>query len=261
MKLKDRVVVVTGAASGIARALCPMLGREGARLILIDRNTAGLNSLSRKLNDTGVSAAAATADVRDRGELQRTIGTLAADFGPVDLLIASAGITGVTLVDDMQVEQLEAITEVNFLGVVYAIDAVLPQMLDRRRGHIVGISSLAGSRGMPFSAAYSASKAALSRYLESLRPFLRKKGIAVTTVCPGFVRTPLMENAPLKPPMGMLEPRQAAACVLHAILRRKRYYSFPWGISLGIRLLKWLPAGVYDRTMRRAAERIPDLTY
>jgi 3-oxoacyl-[acyl-carrier protein] reductase len=258
---KDSVAVVTGAASGIGRALCPLLGRQGSRLILIDRDAAGLESLQAELAQSNILGKTATIDVCQRESLKNSIRSLSAELGPVDLLVACAGITGVTLVDDMDVDKLEALMRVNFLGVVYAIDAVLDDMLKRRRGQIVGVSSLAGCRGMPFSAGYSASKTALLRYLESLRPALAKRGVAVTTVCPGFVRTPLMENAPLKPPMKMLEPEIAARYVLKAILRRRRFYSFPWGVGMGVRVLEWLPAGVYDWTMRRAAAKIPDLKY
>ena len=261
MKLNDRVAVVTGAASGIGRALCPVLGGRGARLILIDRNREGLESLAAELADDGVVCRAATADVARRDDVCGAIRLLAAELGPVDLLVACAGITGVTLVDDLAVEELEAIARVNYLGTAYAIDAVLPEMIKRRRGQIVGISSLAGCRGMPFAAAYSASKAAVATYLESLRPALRRRGIVVTTVCPGFVRTPLMENVSLKPPVRMLQPEVAAGYVLRAILRRSRFYCFPWGIGLGVRLLQRLPAAVYDWTMGRTAQRIPDLTY
>lgn len=261
MTMPGAVAVVTGAASGIGRALCPLLGREGARLVLIDRDGAGLESLAAELAKEGIAAASATVDVRERVTLRDAVRRLAAPWGPVDLLVACAGITGVTLVDDLTVDRLEAIARINFLGLVYAIDAVLPEMVQRRQGQIVGVSSLAGCRGMPFSAGYSASKAAVSRYLESLRPALRKRGIAVTTVCPGFVRTPLMENAALKPPIRMMEPAVAARYVLKAIVGRRRYYCFPWGIGFGVRLLQWLPARLYDWTMSRAAAKIPDLTY
>jgi len=261
VRLSDCVAVVTGAASGIGRALCPLLGRRGARLVLIDRDSAGLDSLAAELAAANIRSATVTVDVRQRAALGQAIRSAAADLGPVDLLVACAGITGVTLVDDLDVEQIETLVRVNLLGVAYAIDAVLPEMLQRQQGHIVGVSSLAGCRGMPFSAGYSASKAALSRYLESLRPALRKRGIAVTTVCPGFVRTPLMEHAPLKPPMRMLEPQEAARYVLKAIVRRKRFYSFPWRIALGVGVLQWLPARWYDWTMSRAARKVPGLKY
>jgi short-subunit dehydrogenase len=253
--------VVTGAASGIGRALCPLLGREGARLVLIDRNAEGLGSLSAELTAAGIPNTTAVVDVTDRDALRAAIGAATARFGPVDLLVACAGITGVTLVDGLAADEVERLMRVNFLGVVYAIDAVLPGMIARRRGQIVGISSLAGCRGMPFSAAYSASKAALSRYLEGLRPSLRGRGISVTTVCPGFVRTPLMENAPLQPPLRMMEPEAAARYVLRAIVRRWRFYCFPWTMAMAVRVLTWLPAQVYDWSMARAARKVPNLSY
>jgi len=177
------------------------------------------------------------------------------------VLVASAGITGVTLVDDLNVDLAEAIARINFLGVVYAIDAVLPGMLERGRGRIAVVSILAGCRGMPFSAAYSASKAAVSKYAESMRPALRRRGIYMTTLYPGFVRTPLMENAEVKPPVPMLEPDRAAQYILYAIRRRKRTYGFPWSTNLVVRCLRWLPPVVYDWMMARGAAKIPDVVY
>jgi short-subunit dehydrogenase len=261
MRLKDRVAVVTGAASGIARALCPLLGREGARLGLLDRNTEGLASLAAELRADGVSCATATVDVRDREAVRSAVGSVADALGPVDLLVACAGITGTTLVDELAVEKTEAILQVNLLGVAYAIDAVLPGMLARGCGQIVALASLAGCRGMPFSAAYSASKAALAAYLESLRPALRRRGVLVTTVFPGFVRTPLMQSAKVQPPVPLMEPEAAARYVLRAILRRRRVYSFPLSTSLIVRFLCALPAGLYDWMMSRGAARIPNLRY
>ena len=109
MKLADRVAAVTGAASGIGRALCPVLGREGARLILIDRDQYGLESLAEELTAAGICNTPATVDVTCRDELRQAIRSAASELGPVDLLVACAGITGVTLLDDLQVDQLEAI--------------------------------------------------------------------------------------------------------------------------------------------------------
>jgi short-subunit dehydrogenase len=156
---------------------------------------------------------------------------------------------------------METILRVNVLGVVYALEAVLPDMLSRQSGQIVALSSLAGCRGMPFSAAYSASKAALMTYLESLRPPLRRRGIAVTTVLPGFVRTPLMAGALVQPPMAMMEPEDAARHILRAIRRRSRVYAFPWSTSLLLSVLRWLPPWLYDWCMARGADHIPHVTY
>jgi short-subunit dehydrogenase len=261
MTLHGKVAVVTGAASGMGRALCRELAREGVRLGLLDRDAKGLASLAEELRVRGVLCARATADVSDRPAVRAAIDALVAELGPVDVLVACAGITGATLVDDLAVEQTEAILRVNVLGVVYALDAVLPDMLSRQSGHIVALSSLAGCRGMPFSAAYSASKAALMTYLESLRPSLRRRGIAVTTVLPGFVRTPLMMNAPVQPPMAMMEPEVAARHILRAIRRRSRVYAFPWSTSLLLSVLRWLPPWLYDWCMARGAAHVPNVTY
>lgn len=261
MRLKDKVAVVTGAASGIGRALGVALGREGAALGLLDRNADGLASLVEELRAAGVRCAPATADVRDRLAVRQALAALSGTLGPVDILVACAGITGITLVDDLAVEDTETILQVNLLGVAYAIDAVLPEMLARRTGQIVGIGSLAGCRGMPYTAAYSASKAGLATYLESLRPALRRRGIAVSTIFPGFVRTPLMSTAKFQPPIPMMEPELAAQHILRAILRRSRVYAFPWRMSLVVGMLRWLPAGLYDWLMSRAADKIPNLQY
>jgi short-subunit dehydrogenase len=261
MTLGGKVAVVTGAASGMGRALCRELAPEGVRLGLIDRNTDGLASLEAELREQGATCSWAVADVSDRQGVRSAVKGLVAQLGPVDILVACAGITGATLVDDLAVEETEAILRVNVLGVIYCLDAVLPDMLARQSGHIVALASLAGCRGMPFSAAYSASKAALMTYLESLRPSLRRRGIAVTTVLPGFVRTPLMINAPVQPPMAMMEPEQAARHILRAIRRRSRVYAFPWSTRLLLSVLRWLPPWLYDWCMARGAAHVPNVTY
>src|SRR5262249_49733868 len=139
MTLHGKVAIVTGAASGMGRALCHEMAREGGRLGLLDRNADGLASLAEELRAGGVVCFQATADVGDRRAVRAAIDALVRDLGPVDLLVACAGITGVTLVEDLAVEQMEAILRVNVLGVVYAIDAVLPGMLARGTGQSVAL--------------------------------------------------------------------------------------------------------------------------
>lgn len=261
MTLRGKVAVVTGAASGMGRALCRELAQEGVRLGLIDRNGEGLESLEKELREQATTCSRSVADVSDRQAVRSAIHGLVTELGPVDVLVACAGITGATLVDDLAIEQTEAILRVNLLGVIYSLDAVLPNMLSRQSGHIVALASLAGCRGMPFAAAYSASKAALMTYLESLRPSLRRRGIAVTTVLPGFVRTPLMTNALIQPSMAMMEPEVAARHILRAIRKRSRVYAFPWSTSLLLSVLRWLPPWLYDWCMARGAASIPNVTY
>ncbi len=261
MRFKDRVILITGAASGMGRALCRLMGAEGAILGLVDRNEAGLKELEQTLQAAGVRCAAAVADVRSREQVRAAVGEIVAHLGPIDVLIASAGICALSGIDDLHVEKLEEVIQVNFLGVVYTIEAVLPDMLQRKSGHIVGISSLAAFRGLPFEPAYCASKAALAVYLESLRPPLRRRGIAVTTIYPGFVQTPLLENLVVtagdKAFRGVVGVEDAARKIAAAVSRRALVSCFPWTTNVLTRVALCLPPRVYDWVMTRLARRVP----
>jgi short-subunit dehydrogenase len=145
---------------------------------------------------------------------------------------------------------------VNTLGVVYAIEAVLPDMLRRGRGHIVAVSSLAAYKGLPGEWGYSASKAAVNNILEGLRVQVRGRGIAVTTICPGFVRTPMTEVNEFKMPW-VLEADEAARRIVRALRRRPKVYNFPWQMSLLMRLSRWAPDWLMARMMASYNEKPP----
>ena len=151
-----------------------------------------------------------------------------------------------------QLDTLRRTFEVNMFGVAESLEAVLPGMLNRGRGHVVGVASLAGYRGFPWMISYSASKAALIAYLEALRPGLARRGITVTTVCPGFVRTAMSTGVPYKRKIKMIEPEQAARHLVKAVLRRPRNCVFPWSMRMGLAILKLMPDRLFDWMMRRA---------
>src|SRR5262249_53974367 len=155
---------------------------------LIDRDGPVLETVTRELRDRGAAVAAAAADVTDRDALLGAVAGIAASLGPIETLIACAGIGTLTLVPQLDTTTLRQTLDVNLVGVAQSIEAVLPAMIARGRGHIIGVASLAGYRGFPWMISYSASKAALIAYLEALRPGLRRRGVTVTTACPGFVR-------------------------------------------------------------------------
>ena len=134
----------------------------------------------------------------DGRPLPQAVKEVEAALGPVDVLLACAGFGTLTLVPDLALDTLRRTFEVNMFGVAESIEAVLPGMLKRGRGHLVGVASLAGYRGFPWMISYSASKAALIAYLEALRPGLARRGITVTTVCPGFVRTAMSTRRSLQ---------------------------------------------------------------
>jgi short-subunit dehydrogenase len=240
MSFTGRTAVVTGASSGIGRALAKELARRGARVGVTARRTDRLDELAREVRAAGGTIEAAPADVADRPALLAAVRSMEAKLGPTDLLIANAGMGGHTGARQMNVPVVEEILRVNFLGVVYAVEAVLPGMIDRKRGHVVGISSLAAYKGLPGSAAYCASKAAVNAYLEGLRIELHGTGVAVTAVCPGFVRTAIVANNPPNMPL-IVGPEEAARRILRALPRRPAEFAFPWPMALLMKLARWLP--------------------
>ena len=161
-------------------------------------------------------------------------------MGPIDLLIANAGVGKPTTLEPMNTADTEQMIRVNLLGVIYSLEAVLPEMLHRGRGHIAAISSVAAFKGLPNESAYCASKAAVNSYLEGLRIQLPGRGVQVSIICPGIVRTPMTEaiNAP-KP--WCLEPDDAARRIVRALRRKRKLYSFPWQTAALVRLTRYIP--------------------
>jgi short-subunit dehydrogenase len=190
--------------------------------------------------------------VTQRDLLRSAVDAIETEVGPIDVLVACAGIGKLTLAPELDVQALREILDVNVVGVAHSIEAVLPSMIARQRGHIVGVSSLAGYRGFPWMISYSASKAAVIAYLEALRPGLRRRGVTITTVCPGFVRTAMSTGVPYRRPMKMIEPEQAARNLVRAVERRPRNCVFPWNMRVGLAILKHMPDWAFDWMMRQA---------
>jgi NAD(P)-dependent dehydrogenase (short-subunit alcohol dehydrogenase family) len=241
---RDRVVLITGAASGIGRQMALELSGEGARLAALDRQPEGLAALAKHL--AGRPVATAVVDVTDLAAVRSAVAELEAELGgPTDLLIASAGIGRATPAAAFSAEDINATIQINLIGVVNSIDAVLPKMRERRSGHLVALSSLASYRGLPLLGGYSASKAGLNALLDALRVELRGLGIAVTTLCPGWIRTPM--TAPIGlPARELLEVEDAVRLMLAAIRARRPYLAFPARGAWRVRLLKYLPRRYSD---------------
>ena len=243
-------VLLTGAAHGIGRATALALAARGMSLGLIDRDETALAAVVRELRERGATVADTAADVTDRAALHGAVASLEATLGPIEVLVACAGIGALTLVPELDTPTLRRTLEVNLVGVAQSIEAVLPGMIARGRGHIVGVASVAGYRGFPWMISYSASKAALIAYLEALRPGLRRRGVTVTTVCPGFVRTQICTSVPYKHPVKMIEPEEAARHLVRAVERRPRNCVFPWRMRISLAILKYMPDRLFDRLMR-----------
>jgi short-subunit dehydrogenase len=260
MQSTEQVVIVTGAASGIGQELCRLFARRGARIGLVDRDKSKLEAFADELRQAGVPCATAAVDVRQREQVHDAVRQIVGALGPADILIPCAGICRASTVDDLKISELEEIVGINFMGMVYVIEAVLPSMLERNSGQIAGISSMAGVRGIPFEPAYSASKAAVGAYLESLRCELRPRGITITTVFPGYVQTPLLDeiNGMMGADMSggkAFTPNAAAARIVEGLERRSSYIYFPRPLGLSVRLSRLMPPRMYDRVMRRMFSR------
>ena len=247
------VVLITGAGRGIGRGTALALAAAGCRLGLIDRDPSNLAAVAAELRASGAAVAVAAADVTDSAALVAAVAHLEAEVGPTDVLVACAGIGGMTpLPPDLEIDGLRAMFEVNVVGMARSIQAVLPGMIARGRGHIVGVSSVTAFRGMPWMVAYSTSKAAVSAMLEGFRPAFRRRGVTITTVCPGLVRTALTADTPFRNPVPMMEPEQAGRRIARAALRRPRNCVFPLSAALGMNFLRLVPDRVFDWMMDRA---------
>lgn len=246
-------VFITGASSGLGEALARHYARRGATLGLVARRAAELDRIARSLAPAVVSVHAA--DVRDAGAMSAAARDHIARHGVPDVVIANAGVSRGTLAE--QVEDLAAFREVfdtNVHGIVHTFQPFIAPMRARASGTLVGIASVAGFRGLPGAAAYSASKAAAIRLLESLRVETRSSGVAVLTICPGYVATPMTARNPYRMPF-LTSAERAAASIARAIERRKRFHVLPWPMAIVGAVLRALPGPVYDRLFERAPRK------
>lgn len=249
------MVLLTGAGRGIGRATAMAMGVRGFRLGLIDRDATALDAVVSELRGRGVAVEGRAADVRDGDALKAAVAAIEQAVGPTDVLVACAGVGRLSTALDLDLDGFRQMLEVNVLGVARSIEAVLPGMFARRAGHLVGIASVAGFRGLPWMPGYSASKAAIATYLEGLRPALKRRGVGITTVNPGFVRTGMTVETPFRKPVKMLEAEQAAEYLVRAVLRRPRDSTFPLSAAVGMGLLRRLPNRLFDRCMDQAGPR------
>lgn len=241
-----RRIVITGASSGLGHALAlELAGRfPGSTFLLLGRRAERLQELAASLPDA--VALAETADVTDTDRLQSVCRQFVAAHGAPDIVIASAGISAGTLTDESEDRAVfERIMAVNVQGTFDTFAPFLDSMKQAGKGTLVGIASVAGVRGLPGSGAYSASKAAVAVYLESLRLEMRAHGIAVVTISPGFIDTEMTRANPYHMPFLMPAERFAKVAV-DAILARRRRIVIPWQMGWVARLLRMLPAASYD---------------
>lgn len=245
-------VFLTGAASGVGRALAIQYATGGAILGLVARRRAALLDLAQTLH-TCVDTY--DVDVRDRSAMREAAGDFVARHNGADIVIANAGISlGASAESRDDLAVLDETLAVNVAGVANTLQPFIRPMRAAGAGKLVGIASVAGYRGLPGSAAYCASKAAAISYLESLRLELRGSGVRVTTVCPGYIATPMTHANPYAMPF-LMNADEAARRIARVIRRDRSYAVIPWQMALVARMLRVLPNALYDRVFARAPRK------
>jgi short-subunit dehydrogenase len=246
--------MITGASSGIGRGLALTIAARGGRLGLIARREDVLNEIVTEIRTAGGTAIAIGADVRDASAMQQAADRIRTDVGPIDVLIANAGVGTTDYVATLDPQKVADVININVLGTVNSAAAVLPEMVERKSGQLVAMASLAAYRGLAKSAAYSASKAALSSFFESLRIDLRHTGVTVSIIYPGFIKTPLTSGRRAKMPY-LMELDDGVKKIVSAIEKGKKSYAFPWQLATIVRFSLIMPPSLYDWIAERNSFR------
>jgi hypothetical protein len=254
------LVFITGASSGIGQALAARYARAGYRLALVARRASEVEAWVRGQGLAAERARVYAADVRDVASITGAGRACIAEQGLPDVVIAGAGISvGVDTAEFPDLEQIRATFETNNLGMAATFQPFVRGMRERRSGTLVGIASVGGIRGLPGHGAYSASKAAVISYCESLRGECRPFGVKVVTIVPGYVATPLTQRNRYRMPF-LMQPDAFADKAFSAISAGVSYRVIPWQMGAVAKLLRALPDSLFDRLLagrsrkRRAGE-------
>lgn len=253
--LKGKRIWLTGASLGIGRSLAHELLSRGANVVLTSRNEEALKLVADEVKCLGGMVLIQPGDVTDLDRMKSIVSHVESDWGGIDILIANAGTHVPSDPVQFDTDEYLNLMDINYGGMLRCMEVVLPGMLKKKSGRIVGVASLAGLRGMPTAAAYSASKGAMINFLQSNRYHLRDHNIGITVVNPGFVRTPLTDKNDFHMPF-LIEPEKAARIICNAVARGRSEVSFPIPFSWTIRLLRILPYPIYNWIMTRVWRRM-----
>lgn len=250
MDLNNKVILLTGASSGIGYSLAKSLPKENCSVALLSRRKNLLDDLVSELKNQGYKVLAYKCDVGNVEEVRNSFEQVRKDFGKIDVAILNAGASSRTDVSKYSSSTATEIFEANTFGIINCVEQLLPDFMQRREGVIVGVSSLAESRGFPKSGFYNASKAAATLLLESLRIELKPYNVKVIIVKPGFVKTPMTDKNEFHMPF-IMDVEKAAMIILDGIKKEKKIIQFPTAIVIGSKIVKFMPDWLFDYLMSK----------
>jgi short-subunit dehydrogenase len=245
MQLTNKTIIITGATSGIGKAVAEKLAKEKCNLILLARRSELLQLLKHELKLTDNECLILKCDVSKKEDVAKAFESIKESKLNIDAAFLNAGVGQTVTVENYNSAAAEITFGANFMGLVYCVEQLLPIFLEKKNGIIAAVSSLADNRGFSGSGFYCASKAAASVYLEGLRVELSPYNIKVITVKPGFVKTAMTDQNDFKMPL-LMQPEKAAEIIVNGIKKEKRIIQFPWQMVFLTRLVGLLPSKVYE---------------
>lgn len=265
-KMENKVIIITGASSGIGKALATEYGIPGFRLVLGARNLEKLEKLADEIKDRGGEVVIVQTDVSNENECKNLVLKAIDEYGRIDVLINNAGISMRALFETLSLDVIRKLMDVNFWGTVYCTKYALPYLL-KSKGSVVGVSSIAGYKGLPGRTGYSASKFAMHGFLETLRIENLKKGLHVLLACPGFTASNIrntalgedgsMQGESPRDEDKMMTADEVAKKIKKAVEKRKRTLTLTTQGKLTVVLNKFLP-GFMDKMVYNHMAKEPD---
>lgn len=267
--MKDKVVVITGGSSGIGKALAQEFGSQGSKILITGRKKEALDLAVNELKREGIEIIGFQSDVSKEEDNFNMAEEAIKSFGKIDILINNAGISMRALFEDVDLSVVKKVMDINFYGVLYATKACLPSILENK-GSVIGISSIAGYRGLPGRTGYSSSKFALQGFLEVLRTEMLKKDVHVLTACPGFTASNI-RNAALtadgssqkespRDENKMMSAEECANYIYKATLKRKKHLVLTTQGKFTVFLNKWFP-GFMDKMVYNVMAKEDDAPF
>jgi dehydrogenase/reductase SDR family member 7B len=264
--MKDKIVIITGGSSGIGKAMAEVFGKNGSKILITGRSLADLDLAVADLKKQGVEVHGFRADVSVEEDNKKMVEEAMRKYGRIDVLVNNAGIAMRALFQEVDLQVIRKVMDINFFGVLYATQACLPEIL-KNKGSIIGISSIAGYRGLPGRSGYSASKFALIGFLETLRTELLYQGVHVLTACPGFTASNTRKRAlnssgkeqgeSPRDESDMMSAEECAERIYKATVRRQKILIMTNQGKLTVFLNKFAP-GFMDKIVYKTMAKEPD---